>query len=197
LAAHAKDAGQDFIPVHIFPIRYNTKKSVDYLAQLTKTDASLKQFADRLESVYDHLKYKAVACIMTNSTGDYVFANLSKKLPPQPPAPKPKKAAVQRRVRTIAKVEDVVNVWPEFPGGGNNFLKYLSTVGKAMLPSLPSGVKKAFVQVEFIIDKDGTPTNFVMIKGVNADFDEDLITMLEAMPTWQPAILQEKAVAKR
>jgi hypothetical protein len=76
-------------------------------------------------------------------------------------------------------------------------LKYLSTVGKAMLPSLPSGVKKAFVQVEFIIDKDGTPTNFVMIKGVNEDFDEDLITMLEAMPTWQPAILQEKAVAKR
>jgi hypothetical protein len=36
-----------------------------------------------------------------------------------------------------------------------------------------------------------------MIKGVNEDFDEDLITMLEAMPTWQPAILQEKAVAKR
>jgi len=198
LAAHAKDAGQDFIPVHIFPIRYNTKKSVDYLAQLTKTDASLKRFADKLESVYDHFELtKQLPVIMTNTSGDYVFANLSKKLPPQPEAPKPRKVAVQRRVRNIAKVEEVVNVWPEFPGGGDNFLKYLSTIGKAMLPSLPPGVKKAFVQVEFIIDKDGTPTNFKMIKGVNADFDDELITMLETMPVWHAAILQEKAVAKR
>lgn len=195
LAAHAKNAGQDFIPVHIFPIRYNNKKSVDYLAQLTKTDASLKVFADRLESVYDHFEItKQLPVIMTNSTGDYVFANLSKKVTPPP---KPKKVPVQHRVRKIDKVEDVVNVWPEFPGGGENFLKYLSTMGKTLIPSLPEGVKKAFVQVEFIIDKDGTPTNFKVLKGVNADFDDDLITVLEGMPAWQPAILQEKPVAKK
>ena len=47
LAAHAKDAGQDFIPVHIFPIRYNVKRSVDFLNGLTKDDPELKQFAVR------------------------------------------------------------------------------------------------------------------------------------------------------
>jgi len=195
LAAYAKDAGQDFIPVHIFPIRYSNKKSVDYLAQLTKTDASLKLFADRLESVYEHFEItRQLPVIMTNNMGDYVFANLSKKLPPPP---KIKKPPVQHRIRNIARVEDVVNTWPEFPGGGETFLKYLSTMGKAMVPSLPPGVKKAFVQVEFIIDSDGTPTNFKVIKGVHPEFDDDLITILEGMPSWQPAILQEKPVAKR
>lgn len=195
LAAFAKDAGQDFIPVHIYPIRYNNKKSIAYLAELTKTDAGLKRFAETLESVYDHFEItRQLPVIMTNSAGDYVFANLSKKVPPPP---KPIRQKVQHRVRNIPQVAETVNVWPQFPGGNEVFLTYLEKMGKSLVPSLPEGVKKAYVQVEFIIDKDGTPTNFKIIKGVNEDFDDELITLLEGMPQWQPAVLQEKPVAKR
>lgn len=195
LAAHAKNGGQDFIPVHIFPIRYSNKKSVEYLAQLSKTDAQLKQFAERLESVYEHFEVtRQLPLIMTNAHGDYVFSNLSKKVPPPPPV---KRAPVPHRVRNIAHVAEVVNVWPQFPGGGDQFLKYLEKMGKALVSSLPEGTKKAFVQVEFIVDTDGTPTNFKVLKGVNEDFDEEMITVLEKMPNWQPAILQDKVVAKR
>src|SRR6187551_3473436 len=49
LAAHAKDEGQDFIPVHIFPVRFNKEKSVKYLENLTKDDPSLKKFANSME----------------------------------------------------------------------------------------------------------------------------------------------------
>ncbi len=196
LAAHAKNAGQDFIPVHIFPIRYNNKKSVEYLAQLTKNDNQLKVFADRLESAYDHFELtKQLPVIMINQQGDYTFANLSKKVPPPPPV---KKVRMPHRHRDIKEVADVVNVWPYFSGGGGEgFLKYLSQMGHALVKSLPEGTKKAFVQVEFIVDVDGTPTNFKVLKGVNEDFDDELITVLEQMPVWQPAILQEKPVAKK
>src|SRR5688572_6679464 len=34
LAAHAKDQGQDFIPVHIFPVRFNVDRSVKFLDNL-------------------------------------------------------------------------------------------------------------------------------------------------------------------
>jgi murein L,D-transpeptidase YafK len=197
LAAHAKNAGQDFIPVHIFPIRYNNKKSVDYLSQLTKTDAGLKIFSERLESVYDHFEItRQLPVIMTNNKGDYVFDNLSKKVIVVP-VKKQKRAPVQHRYKTISNLADVVTVWPQFPGGGENFLKYLEKMGKALVSSLPDGMKKAFVQVEFIIDSDGVPTNFKMIKGVDAEFDDELITVLEQMPVWQPALLQEKTVAKK
>jgi hypothetical protein len=198
LAAHAKNAGQDFIPVHIFPIRYSNKKSVDYLAQLTKTDPSLKLFAERLEDAYDHFEItRQLPVVMTNNSGDYVYANLSKKVVQAPPPPKPKKEKVVHRYRNITNLSDVVTLWPQFPGGGETFLKYLEKMGKSLVASLPEGMKKAYVQVEFIVDADGTPTNFKVLKGVNEDFDDELITVLESMPAWQPAVLQDKPVAKK
>ena len=51
--------------------------------------------------------------------------------------------------------------------------------------------------IEFIVDSDGVPTNFTVTKGVNEEFDDELITVLEQMPTWQPALLNEKPVAKK
>lgn len=192
LAAHAQDRGEDFIPVHIYPIRYNTKRSADYLAQLTKTDGSLKLFSERLESVYDHFELThQLPVIMTNKSGDYVFANLSKKVPPPPPV---KRVPVQHRTRTITNLPDAVHQWPKFPGDG--FLVYLEKMGKTLVTSLPEGKKKAYLTVEFIVDADGTPTNFKMIKGVNEDFDDEVITVLEQMPAWQPAILNGQPVAK-
>ena len=51
--------------------------------------------------------------------------------------------------------------------------------------------------IEFIVDTDGTPTNFNVVKGVNTEFDDELISVLEQMPTWQPAILNDRPVAKK
>lgn len=193
LAAYAKDQGQDYIPVHIFPIRYDNKRSVTYLASLTKTDAQLKQFAETLESVYDHFEItKQLPVIMTNTNGNYIFSGLSKKVPPPP---KPVRVPVAHRTRNINAIPEAVHQWPQFAGGNENFLKYLEKMGKAMAAELPEGTKKAFVQVEFIVDTDGTPTNFKMVRGVNADFDDELITVLEKMPNWEPALLNNKPVA--
>ena len=108
-----------------------------------------------------------------------------------------KRPSVQHRVRNIPDVAQVVNQWPQFPGGGDAFLGYLKQLGKDMVDQLPTGMIKAFVIVEFIIDKDGVPTNFNVVKGVSEDFDDELITRMEKMPEWQPAILNDKPVAKK
>jgi len=197
LAAYAKNAGEDYIPVHIYPVRFNVKKSADYLLYLEKTDPQLKPFAERLEQVYDHFELThQLPVIMTDPRGNYVFDGVSKKVPPVV-EPKPKRIPVQHRLRNITEVADVVTQWPEFPGGGKSFLEYLNKMGKALVTSLPNGIKKANVVVEFIVDTDGVPTNFKVVQGVNEDFDDELITVLEQMPTWQPAVLNEKAVAKK
>ncbi len=74
LAAHAKDEGQDFIPVHIFPVRFNKEKSVKYLENLTKDDAVLKKFADRMEDAYDYFeKYKQLPVVMIGEKGEYII----------------------------------------------------------------------------------------------------------------------------
>ena len=91
----------------------------------------------------------------------------------------------------------MVTQWPTFPGGGDSFLKYLDKMGKALVSSLPAGTIKANIIVEFIVDTDGVPTNFKVVQGVNDEFNDELISVLEQMPVWQPAILNEKAVAKK
>lgn len=199
LAAYAKNAGQDFIPVHIFPIRYNTKKSIDYLATLTKTDEKLKSFAANLEAVYDHFEMtKQLPVIMVNSRGEYQYDGLAKKVAAELVPQKPKRQQVQHRVRNITQLADVVLYWPKFQGGSESFLKYLDQMGRALASNLPQGTKKANVQVEFIVDADGVPTNFKVLQGVNEDFDEEMITVLEQMPVWEPAVLDgNKPVAKK
>jgi hypothetical protein len=198
IAAHAKDRGQDFIPVHIFPIRYNNKKSVEYLEKLTKFDPQLKVFSETLEAAYDHFEItKQLPVIMVGQQGNYTYSGLSKKVPPPPPPPKIKRIPDPTRYRNVQNVAEVVNLWPQFPGGGGKFLEYLAVVGKALQSSLPEGMKKAFVQIEFIVDVDGTPVNFKVVKGVNEDFDDELLGILEQMPTWEPATVKEQPVAKK
>ena len=63
---------------------------------------------------------------------------------------------------------------------------------------LPEGVKKSYVQVEFIVDKDGVPTNFKVLKGPkDEDFADALIEEMEKMPEWKPALLNDKPVPKK
>lgn len=196
LAAHTKGAGQDYIPVHIFPVRYDNKRSLEYLATLTKSDAKLKAFAEKLGDVFEHFETtRQLPVIMTDNQGEYLYDGISKKVM-QKPVEKPKKV-VQHRVRNIPHLADAVFQWPQFQGGGQSFLKYLDQLGKTLGPLLPPGTAKANVVVEFIVDADGVPTNFKVVQGVNEDFDDDLITVMEQMPQWSPALLEEKPVAKK
>ena len=197
MAALAKDLGQDFIPVHIFPIRYNVKRSTAYLNNLTKDDISLKRFASKLEDAFNYFeRHKQLPIVLVNENGEYVVNGIIKKDPAEKKE-RIKRPPVQHRVRNIPDVAQVVNQWPQFPGGGDAFLGYLKQLGKDMLDQLPTGMIKAFVVVEFIIDKDGVPTNFNVVKGVSEDFDDELITRMEKMPEWLPAILNDKPVAKK
>ncbi|TDH27430.1 hypothetical protein EXU57_07540 [Segetibacter sp. 3557_3] len=73
LAAYAKTQGQDFIPVHIFPIRYNNKKSLEYLARTTKHDQDLQRFAIKIKEVYDIFEEKKkLPLISVNKKGEYI-----------------------------------------------------------------------------------------------------------------------------
>ncbi len=201
ITAYAKDLGQDFIPVHIFPVKYNVKKSVEYLDKNLKDDTLLKNFSANLEDAfYFFEKHKQLPVVMVTNRGGYLVNDppSKKDFAEVKPVPVIKKK-VQHRERKITDLAEVVYQWPKYPGGGDEFLKFLEKTNKEMRDRLPAGIKKAFIQMEFIIDKDGTPVNFKVIKGgVNDDFNDELITKLETtMANWQPALVNDKPVAKK
>lgn len=197
LAAHAKNQGQDYIPVHIFPIRYNVTRSVRYLENFSKDDGELKKFAARLEGAFNYFeKYKQLPVVLINDKGEYTISGAPGNKTDAPK--KEKKPPVVHRTRNITGLAEVVHTWPVFPGGGTEFMAYLDKLGKEMVEFLPEEMTKAYVQVEFIVDKDGTPTNFKVLKGMkDEDFNDELISRLEKMPEWKPAILHDKPVPKK
>lgn len=74
LSTHAKNNGEDFIPVHVFPVKYNVAKSVSKLSLLTKDDTDYLRFSNKLKEVYDYFEqYKKLPIISVNTKGEYVI----------------------------------------------------------------------------------------------------------------------------
>jgi len=74
LASEARSAGEDFIPVHIFPVQYNNPRSVDILEKATKDDQQYQRFSVKLKEVYDYFdQHKKLPVISVNKKGEYIF----------------------------------------------------------------------------------------------------------------------------
>ncbi len=93
--------------------------------------------------------------------------------------------------------EDVIHVsveiMPEFPGGMAALMKYLSSNIKYPTISQEMG-SQGKVIVQFVVDKDGTITNPVVVRGVDAYLDKEAIRVINAMPKWEPGVQNGKKV---
>lgn len=197
MAAAAKSGGLDYIPVHIFPINYTVKRSYEFLNKSLENNQAYKALNTKLEQAFEYFEqHKQVPVVITRDNGEYAILNAPEIAPRFLPKARPKSNFVPTQ-RKIDFVADAVAKWPEFPGGAPAFSEYLEKVGSELARDLPDSITKAYVQLEFIIDKDGTPVNFKILKGVDYYIDNELIARLEKMPIWAPALLREKPVAKK
>jgi murein L,D-transpeptidase YafK len=74
IASRAKANGQDFIPVHIFPVKYDVKKSLNNLTESIKASQVVHKFILNLKSVFDYFQEnKQLPVILVNKKGDYVI----------------------------------------------------------------------------------------------------------------------------
>lgn len=199
ITSYARALGQEYIPVHIFPIQFNNPRSIGYLDRFLQMYKSYRPFADKLEAAYNYFeKNHQVPVVMVNSYGQYIIDDNQRASVNQQKTVKPK------TVRTIKKVpipEDeiakVVNTLPVYPGGAKAFQVFLDKTSKELVPLLDDGQKAAYIVVEYIIDKVGKPVYAHVVKGGNDDINESLEKKFENMPTWHPAIRQEQPVAMR
>jgi len=74
ISSYAKANGEDFIPVHVFPIRYSQKKSWEYFKTSSKNNPSLQKFAMQLKDAFDKFEEtKQVPVVLIDRKGDYVI----------------------------------------------------------------------------------------------------------------------------
>jgi murein L,D-transpeptidase YafK len=74
LASIAKTNGQDFVPVHIYPVNYGVKKSLEYLTESIRGKQAVNKSILNIKAVYDYFeKKKKLPIIIVNKKGDYIL----------------------------------------------------------------------------------------------------------------------------
>jgi murein L,D-transpeptidase YafK len=79
LATLAYDQGQHFIPVHVFPIRFDVWNSISYLRGLIKDDPELGKFTRQLEPAYfEFQRTHRLPIVMIAPDGSYTIGKEAK-----------------------------------------------------------------------------------------------------------------------
>jgi TonB family protein len=87
-----------------------------------------------------------------------------------------------------------VEQMPEFPGGINGLMKYLSNNIEYPLYAEKNGISGRVI-VQFIINKQGYVRNVRVIKGIGGGCDAEAIRVVTIMPRWKPGIQKGKFVS--
>jgi len=140
LAAHAKNQGQDFIPVHIFPINFKYPRSTIYLTKYLKDFPEYIPITAELKHAYNYFdKTRKLPIIMVNKNGGYVVEG---SIPDEKELAL--KALKKRELRPqkhfnedeLAKVVDKL---PVFPGGNDSFKTFIEDLSREMVSYLDEG----------------------------------------------------------
>ena len=80
---------------------------------------------------------------------------------------------------------EVVEEMPKYPGGTEAMMAFIGQHLQYPSVSIENGVQGRVV-VQFVIEKDGTPTDFKVIRSVDPYLDKEAIRVLSLMPKWTP-----------
>jgi murein L,D-transpeptidase YafK len=207
LAASTRAAGQDFIPLHVFPVRFKIDKSREALEDFLKKRPDYIPLATHLEKVYYYFEEKKqLPTIFINGRGDYIMLQeytIPKRPDPPPPPPQPFKENTEPRKSgykeaiTDEELRSFVNSNATFPGGMDKFKQLIDAVGASLSEYMPEGKQRQYISVEFVVNRIGKIVNVQVDKAANNEMNNRIIEQFEKMPNWKPAMLKDKPVARR
>ena len=102
-------------------------------------------------------------------------------------------AMAQNKKATNDKVYEKVEVMPEFPGGEQAMLDYVSK--NIVYPQEAMDKEIAGrVFVSFVVEKDGSVNEVKVVRGIGGGCDEESVRVIKAMPKWKPGKMKGEPV---
>lgn len=194
LASLAKERGQHFIPVHVFPMRYDSRKAMEQFNLRTRNNPQAKEFSLQLRDAYEYFEdTRQLPVIMVNGKGNYVIAydpNVPKvqRLPLDEEDEKPVDPyAAYQPVQTVDKI-------PVFAQGNAALQRWLFNLSTELGKKLPEGYTVA-LQLEFLVDKEGNTRLPRIIKGGEDWMNRVVLEKFEKELKWIPAQKDGQAVS--
>ena len=105
-------------------------------------------------------------------------------------------ASKKDEVKENATTEEtfmVVEQMPEFPGGIQELMSFLSKNIKYPKAAQENGIQGRVI-VQFVVEKDGTPTEFKVMRSVDPDLDAEALRVMKEMPKWKPGMQKGQVV---
>ena len=94
------------------------------------------------------------------------------------------------------KTYDVAEEMPEFPGGPQALMKYLSENVCYPKSAFDANVQGRVI-VQFVVDKDGTIRDAKIVRSVDPALDAEAQRVIYAMPKWNPGRQNGEAIAMK
>lgn len=104
-----------------------------------------------------------------------------------------KKDEVKENATTTEEAFMVVEQMPEFPGGIQELMSFLSKNIKYPASAMKNNIQGRVI-VQFVVEKDGTPTEFNVIRSVDPTLDAEALRVMKEMPKWKPGMRKGQAV---
>jgi murein L,D-transpeptidase YafK len=192
MASLVKDQGQDFIPVHIYPLRYDNPKSQEQFQSKTKAKTEVQQFANSIRDAYEYFEdTHQLPAIMITPKGNYVVAG-------NPDVPKVTRIKIfetngaKDPYAAWSLVEKVDKV-PFYKNGNGALQKWLFQLSQELSAKLPANTSMS-IQVEFIVDKEGNTKMVNFVRGGSSSINAIIKERFEKELKWTPALKNGEAV---
>lgn len=99
-------------------------------------------------------------------------------------------------VQTVEEATEFPEVYPEFPGGEDMMMNFLKS--RIRIPYyLDDGSIEGKVFIEFLVNVDGSLSDFKIIQGLHPELDKLSINAVRSMPNWIPGKNGEHKVSVR
>ena len=112
-------------------------------------------------------------------------------IPPPPPPPPP--PITELPPLSEPQGIHIVEEMPEFPGGEREMFRFLAANIKYPPMAKDAGIQ-GIVYVQFVVDVDGSLTEFKLLRTVHPDLDAEALRAAKLMPNWSPGKQRGKPV---
>ncbi len=91
------------------------------------------------------------------------------------------------------EIVDFAEKMPEYPGGSKAMMAYLNKNVKYPVRPQETGIQGRVI-VQFVVERDGSISNLIVVRSVDPDLDKEALRVIEAMPKWTPGLQNGKPV---
>jgi len=184
---------------HLLGLAYNHKYGLSNNFNFSHLKQRIIMMNKKKSNVAGHIKYAlfvlpAFALLVAGNIScsqDASQTEDAKEEVVAPVSPEAKEAPADSTAKE--EVFMVAEQMPEYPGGMKEMLKFLQENVKYPENAMKNNVQGRVI-VQFVVEKDGTPTEFKVLRSVDPDLDAEALRVMKAMPKWKPGMQKGQVV---